>query len=113
MEMDMAVQVILRDGMPDYAVLPWDEYQALRRAADQAQQSVASEVEQEPPALPSIADLQALREQQNLTQEQLARSVGISPAYLAMIEKGERDPDAAIRRSLAHTLGQPGWSDIP
>lgn len=111
----MAVQVILRDGMPDYAVLPWDEYQALRRAAEQAHQSLEVEAEAPPasPVPPSLADLAALREQQNLTQEQVARAVGISPAYLAMIEKGERNPDAAIRRSLAQALGQPGWSDAP
>ncbi|MEX5451809.1 transcriptional regulator, partial [Stutzerimonas stutzeri] len=24
----MNVQVIMRDGSPEYAVLPWDEYQA-------------------------------------------------------------------------------------
>lgn len=108
----MAVQVILRDGMPEYAVLPWDEYQALRRTAEQGRAPVEAVVEA-PAVLPSLADLAALREQQNLTQEQVARAVGISPAYLAMIEKGERDPDAAIRRSLAQALGQPGWSETP
>jgi hypothetical protein len=25
----MSVQVIMRDGKPEYAVLPWEEYQAL------------------------------------------------------------------------------------
>ncbi len=28
----MNVQVIMRDGSPEYAVLPWDEYQALLNA---------------------------------------------------------------------------------
>jgi len=39
----------------------------------------------------------------------LARSVGISPAYLALIEAGERVPDAAIRRALARALEIDGW----
>lgn len=106
----MAVQVILRDGVPDYAVLPWDEYQALLRAAEQARQAPAA-VPGAPAPLPSLAQLRALREERNLSQDQLARAVGISPAYLTMIEKGERSPDAAIRRGLAFALEQPGWSD--
>ncbi len=32
----MSVQVILREGQPEYAVLPWDEYQALLSAAGQS-----------------------------------------------------------------------------
>jgi hypothetical protein len=35
----------------------------------------------------------------------------VSPAYLAMIESGERQPDAAIRRALAWHLGVAGWSE--
>ena len=37
-------------------------------------------------------------------------SVGISPHYLAMIERGERQPDAAILRALAWALELEGWS---
>jgi transcriptional regulator with XRE-family HTH domain len=40
-----------------------------------------------------------------MSQADLARGVGISPSYLAMIEQGEREPDDAIRRSLARLLG--------
>ena len=29
----MTVQIIARDGEPEYAVLPWADYQALLRAA--------------------------------------------------------------------------------
>ncbi|AZC27960.1 Transcriptional regulator, Cro/CI family [Pseudomonas sessilinigenes] len=43
----------------------------------------------------------------------MARKVGISPSYLALIESGERQPDAAIRRSLAWELTVPGWRDQP
>ncbi|MCY1420005.1 hypothetical protein D9M71_356120 [compost metagenome] len=52
-----------------------------------------------------------MREAKGLALEALARTVGISPSYLAMIESGERVPDAAIRRSLAWELGVPGWRD--
>lgn len=110
----MAVQVIMRDGAAEYAVLPWDEYQALLRAVGQARGgNIEPDSGAASPQLPELAQLQSLREQQGLTREQLARAVGISPAYLGMIEQAERQPDTAIRRGLALALGQPGWSDSP
>lgn len=107
----MSVQIIARDGEPEYAVLPWAEYQALLQAAGQQPAAQASAVEQPVEAKrPALDQLRALREGKGLAAESLARSVGISPHYLAMIESGERQPDAAILRSLAWELGLEGWS---
>lgn len=112
----MAIQVISRDGQPEYAVVPWDQYQALLKAAgvSEAVAPTAEHADQAPstPAsAPALSELAALRQAKGLALEQLARTVGISPHYLAMIESGERLPDSAIRRSLAWELGLPGWSD--
>ncbi|MCF4977925.1 helix-turn-helix domain-containing protein [Pseudomonas gessardii] len=110
----MDIQIISRDGEPEYAVLPWAQYQALLTAAGR-----------QPPATPSaqpshtateqdlrpLAHLRSLREAKGLAIETLARTVGISPSYLGLIESGERQPDAAIRRSLAWELGIAGWRD--
>jgi DNA-binding transcriptional regulator YiaG len=107
----MSVQIIARDGEPEYAVLPWADYQALLLAA--GRQEVATTVAPTPAPEASrapLAQLRALREAKGLSPEALARSVGISPHYLAMIESGERQPDAAILRSLAWELGLEGWS---
>lgn len=102
----MNVQVITREGQPEYAVLPWDEYQALLRAAGlearQAQEATAQPRQAGRLVLQRLAEL---REGLGMSQADLARSVGISPSYLAMIERGEREPDDAIRRSLARVLG--------
>ncbi|VXB77092.1 MULTISPECIES: helix-turn-helix domain-containing protein [unclassified Pseudomonas] len=107
----MSVQIIARDGEPEYAVLPWAEYQALLQAAGHQPAAQASAVEQPVEARrPALDQLRALREAKGLAAESLARSVGISPHYLAMIESGERQPDAAILRSLAWELGLEGWS---
>ncbi|WP_417779640.1 helix-turn-helix domain-containing protein [Stutzerimonas xanthomarina] len=104
----MSVQVIMRDGLPEYAVLPWEEYQALLTSGRDA--SVAVPVEASAPGtLPKFSTLLALREAKGLSQEALARLVGISPAYLGLIEGGERDPDNAIRRALARALEIEGW----
>lgn len=110
----MGIQVISRDGQPEYAVVPWEQYQALLKAAGQAPAEVAAEpAQQSAPAvsLPAFSEVGQLREAKGIAPEQLARNVGVSPAYLAMIESGERQPDAAIRRALAWHLGLAGWSE--
>ncbi|MEG0861154.1 MAG: helix-turn-helix transcriptional regulator [Pseudomonas sp.] len=110
----MGIQVISRDGQPEYAVVPWEQYQALLKAAGQLEPAAvepAQATPQEGANLPCFSQLARLREGKGLAAEQLARSVGISPVYLALIESGERQPDAAIRRSLAWELGVAGWSE--
>ncbi|AIZ33665.1 helix-turn-helix domain-containing protein [Pseudomonas parafulva] len=115
----MGIQVISRDGQPEYAVIPWADYQALREAAGQAPIAADEPARAACPppdtaqsaSLPSLGELAQLRQAKDLAPEQLARSVGISPSYLAMIESGERVPDAAIQRSLAWHLGIAGWSE--
>lgn len=103
----MNVQVIERDGEPEYAVLPWAQYQALLQAAGRIAPAVAEQAA--PEGRPTLSQLAALREAKGLSAEQLARNVGISPHYLGMIESGERQPDAAIQRALAWHLGVDGW----
>ena len=114
----MDLQVISRDGEPEYAVLPWAQYQALLRAAGVAagpepEAATHTEASRDRTAaaadLPSFDQLGALREAKGLEVAQLARTVGISPSYLDLIESGAREPDAAIRRSLAWELGVAGW----
>lgn len=111
----MDIQIIARDGEPEYAVLPWAQYQALLKAAgikeapsQQAPEPLAATPD---PIHPGLDQLRSLREGKGIAIEALARTVGISPSYLAMIESGERLPDAAIRRSLAWELTVPGWRD--
>ena len=110
----MDIQIISRDGEPEYAVLPWAQYQALLTAAGLQQPATPSA--QIPPIateqdLRPLEQLRSLREAKGLAIETLARTVGISPSYLGVIESGERQPDAAIRRSLAWELGISGWRD--
>lgn len=104
----MNVQVITREGQPEYAVLPWDEYQALLRAAGIGEQPAPPPVvEAAQPQGLTPERIATLRGRLGLTQADLARQVGISPSYLAMIEQGEREPSDAIRHSLARALGVP------
>lgn len=109
----MSVQVIMRDGEAEYAVLPWDEYQALLKAAGRSSEAPPKTGTVIAATPPSLVQLSTLREAKGVSLEQLARSVGISPSYLGMIEKGERQPDAAIRRALARALGIAEWEAEP
>ena len=111
----MDIQIIARDGEPEYAVLPWAQYQALLKAAginETPSRPAPTPLAASPDTiLPGLDQLSSLREGKGIAIEALARTVGISPSYLAMIESGERQPDAAIRRSLAWELTVPGWRD--
>ncbi|WLH37346.1 helix-turn-helix transcriptional regulator [Pseudomonas sp. FP2196] len=111
----MDIQIIARDGEPEYAVLPWAQYQSLLKAAGinetPSRQAPAPLAATPDLILPGLDQLRSLREGKGIAIEALARTVGISPSYLAMIESGERLPDAAIRRSLAWELTVPGWRD--
>lgn len=111
----MDLQIITREGEPEYAVLPWAQYQALLKAAGLHSISAAP-VKESPTVsaaetLPGFDQLRTLREAKGLAIEALARTVGVSPSYLGLIEQGERQPDAAIRRSLAWELGVAGWRE--
>jgi|SRR5699024_2967079 len=103
----MDVQVISRDGQPEYAVLPWGQYQQLLKEAgrnEQVNQKVAQQA-----ALGSLRELKAIREQAGLTVEDVARDAGISPHYLQMIESGEREASDVLKRALARALQVSGW----
>ena len=102
----MNVQVIAREGQPEYAVLPWAEYQQLLK--DAGRTTPVSKVEQ---PLASLRELKTLREQASLTLEDVAREAGISPHYLQMIESGEREVSDVLKRTLARALQVSGWQD--
>lgn len=104
----MAVQVIERDGNPEYAVLPWTEYQALLQAVKpRLNDSTPNQPQLD--GLWPLTQLTALRKEKGLSRENLARAVGISPHNLAIIESGERKPDTDILRALAWVLDISGW----
>lgn len=107
----MNVQVITREGEPEYAVLPWAEFQALLKAAGLPSKSAAPEAAAPQLPMAELSQMGSLRQGLGLSIEQLARTVGISPSYLELIETAERQPDAAIRRALARALSVSGWSD--
>ncbi|SDN30516.1 helix-turn-helix domain-containing protein [Pseudomonas jinjuensis] len=107
----MNVQVIMRDGEAEYAVVPWADYQALLAAAGKTAAQPVS-----PPLAATAAsgtpDWRSLREARGFSVEQVARSVGISPSYLELIESGEREASEAIQFGLRRALGMNAESGL-
>lgn len=120
----MSVQVIMKDGRPEWAVIPYAEYEALLEKAGQATEdkkggdSVAPPSGQAVSALAKLMDGQGagegtfspqkmaeLRQAKSLEHSMMSREVGISPSYLAQIEAGEREPSDAVIRNIARALG--------
>ncbi|MBI3158757.1 MAG: helix-turn-helix transcriptional regulator [Chloroflexi bacterium] len=114
------IQIIERDGKPEWAVLPYEEYvllveqaelledirdyDALRVAVERGEEEVIpAEV------LNALLDgenpVRVWREYRGLTQQQLADAAGISKPYLSQIETGKRTGTTEVLSALAGALG--------
>ena len=115
----MNVQVIEKNGKPEWAVIPYQEYQRLVeeaemlhdvRAYDEAKKAVAEGEELIPSHVTyAILDggnpVRVMREHRGLTQQQLAETAGISVPYLSQIEAGKRRGSTAVLAAIARVLG--------
>ena len=115
----MNIQTIVKDGKPEYVVLPWEEYQALLAAAedsrdaaqldDFAKKLAAGKEETVPESvlealLAGESPLKVWREYRGLTQEALASQAGISKAYVSQIESGKRQGAIKTLQAIARVL---------
>ncbi len=115
----MNVQIIEREGKPEWAVIPYEEYLRLLEEAemgedirdyDAAKKAIAQGEELIPAeVLYAILDgkhpVRVWREYRGLTQQQLAEAAGISKPYLSQIESGRRRGTAAVLSAIAKALG--------
>jgi DNA-binding XRE family transcriptional regulator len=114
----MNVQVIEKSGKPEWAVIPYDDYQRLLediemlqdvRAYDEAQRALADGEELVPSEvtyaiLDGAKPVRVWREYRGLTQQQLAGAAGISVPYLSQIESGKRMGSAEVLAAIAREL---------
>ena len=112
------VQLILKEGQPEYAVLPYGLYTQLVddaemlqdvRDYDEAKQAIADGEELIPShVVYAIIDgenpVKAWREYRGLTQQELAKTAVISPSYLSQIETGKREGTTAVLQSIARAM---------
>ena len=115
----MTVQIINKDGHPEWAVIPYDEYIRLKEEAEMLQDvadydAAMDALEQGDELIPSevafaILDgknpIRVWRNFRGLTQQELADMVGISKPYLSQIETGKRTGTAEVLAEIAGALG--------
>ncbi|NIM06696.1 MAG: helix-turn-helix domain-containing protein, partial [Armatimonadetes bacterium] len=115
----MNVQIIERDGRPEWAVLPYDEYLKLREEAEMLQDirdydAAKEALEQGEELIPGEVALAILegensirvwRKHRGMTQPQLAEAAGISTPYLSQIETGKRTGAPDVLAAIAKALG--------
>ena len=109
------VQIIEKDGRPEYAVLPIEDYRRMTAALvdaadaaaiDRALRADAAGETVPGPVVHAILDgatpLRAWRRHRGLT---LAAQTGVSKGYLSQIENGRKTGTLALFRRLAAELG--------
>lgn len=115
----MNVQVIEKDGKPEWAVIQYADYQRLVEAAemlqdvrdyDEAKKAIENGEELVPSEVVyAILDgenpIKVWREYRGLTQRQLAEAVGISTPYLSQLETGKRKGATEVLSATAEALG--------
>ncbi|MFZ5876540.1 MAG: helix-turn-helix domain-containing protein [Nitrospirota bacterium] len=112
----MSAQILKKDGKPEWAVLPYDEYRKLLEAAevseDVAVYRAAKAIPEEElvPAevvnriLDGESAVTVWREYRGITQAALARAAGLSTAYVSQIEAGKRVGTVTALRGIAKAL---------
>ena len=113
------VQVITKDGKPEFYVVPADLWERVQAAIEEAEDIADIERfdrEDDRVRIPmevamAIADgvnpVRAWREHRGLTQEQLAEASGVSKPFVGQIEGGKRTGSASTLARLARALGVP------
>ena len=113
------IQIIERDGKPEWAILPYEEYLQLIEQAelledirdfDEISAAIERGDEELIPAevVNAIVDgrnpIKVWREYRGLTQQQLADIVRISKPYLSQIETGKRTGTTDVLSAIAKAL---------
>ena len=113
------IQIIERDGKPEWAILPYDDYLQLIEQAELLEDirdfdSISAAIERgEEELIPAevvnaILDdknpVKVWREYRGLTQQQLADAAEISKPYLSQIETGKRTGTTNVLSAIAKAL---------
>jgi len=116
----MNIQIIEKNGKPEWAVIPFSEYQKLQEAlediedikdieenlkATQEGREITVPGEVTFAVLDGISPIRAWREYKQIKMNELAKKANISSAYLSQIENGKRNPTIGTMKTLANVLG--------
>ena len=114
---EQQVQIIVKDGAPEYAVIPIDAYRRMAAALEDADDAEAIDRAWADHAggetvpgdvvkgiLDGGSPLRVWRKYRGLTLASLAGQVGVSRGYLSQIENGHKSGTLNLFRRLATTL---------
>ena len=115
----MNAQIIEKNGRPEWAVIPYAEYQKLNDAYEDAEDIVDIEKNLraikngDEIAIPSeitfailegLSPIRVWRKYKKIKMNELAKNVGISSAYLSQIENKKRNPTIDTLKEIAQAL---------
>ncbi|MCM2357170.1 MAG: helix-turn-helix transcriptional regulator [Geobacteraceae bacterium] len=115
----MKPQIIRKEGKPEYAVIPYDEYRRLVEDAemladvrdfDAAGKAVAAGEEELIPAevvdrlLDGENPVRVWREYRGLSAADLAKACAVTAAAISQIESGKRQSSVALLKKIARIL---------
>ncbi len=115
----MSTQIIENNGVPEYAVVPIADYQALIEKAemldditafDMAEAALAAGEDELVPSaiveslLGNVNAVKVWREYRGMSQAALADAASLSQAYIAQIETGKREGRIDAYRAIASAL---------
>jgi DNA-binding XRE family transcriptional regulator len=118
----MKAQIIEKNGRPEFAVIPYDDYQHfLELLENEADARVVAEFHEAYTSgreflvpneivrreLAGESPIKLWREHRGLTQQELATRSGISKAYLSQIETGKRQGTVETISAIARSLEVP------
>lgn len=113
--MTSKLQIIERDGKPEYAVIPYAEYAEMSRLSEAMRdiQAYDAALADSGEAIPhemmrrlieGESPIRVWREHRGLTQTLLADHAGIDKTYLSQLESGRKSGSVAVIRRLARAL---------
>jgi len=115
----MSVQIIEKNGKPEWAIIPFKEYQKLQEALEDAEdirdieRSLKAIQDGEEVTIPGeitfailegTNPIRAWRKYKNIKMNKLSKKAGISPAYLSQIENNKRNPTIDTLKAIAREL---------
>lgn len=114
----MNVQIIEKDGHPEWAVVPYSDYENLVKAAealedirayDEAKAQIADGEELIPSEvtfalLDGESPIKVWRKHRDLTLQELAEQAKISKPYLSQLESGKRTGSTEVLKQIAKAL---------
>jgi predicted transcriptional regulator len=115
----MNVQIIEKNGKPEWAIIPFQDYKKIQEALEDAEdireieenlKAINDGTEKTVPGevtfaiLDGISPTRAWREYKGIKMNELSKKVGISSSYLSQIENGKRNPTIDTLKLLAKEL---------